>query len=36
MTPVNNLLSVSTEAEHPNFVNPPKGECEARRRADPF
>jgi hypothetical protein len=36
MTPVNNLLSVSTEVEHPNFVNPPKGECEARRRADPF
>ncbi len=23
---MNNLLSVSTEVEHPNFVNPPKGE----------
>lgn len=34
--PVNNLLSVSAEAEHPNFVNPPKGEFEARRGADPF
>ena len=36
MTPVNNLLSVPAEAEHPNFVNPPKGEFEARRGADPF
>jgi hypothetical protein len=36
MKPVNNLLSVSAEAEHPNFVNPPKGEFEARRGADPF
>ena len=26
VTPENNLLSVSAEAEHPNFVNPPKGE----------
>jgi hypothetical protein len=34
--PVNNLLSVSAEAEHPNFVNPPKGEFEARMGADPF
>jgi len=23
-SPVSNLLSVSTWAEHPNFVNPPK------------
>src|SRR6185437_5133615 len=29
--PENNLLSVSADAEHPNFVNPPKGECEAGR-----
>jgi hypothetical protein len=36
LTPVNNLLSVSTEAEHPNFVNPPRGEYEARRGVDPF
>ena len=28
---MNYLLSVSAEAEHPNFVNPPKGVCEARR-----
>lgn len=34
--PVNYLLSVSAEAEHPNFVNPPKGVCEARQGADPF
>jgi hypothetical protein len=36
MTPVNNLLSVSTEVEHPNFVNPPKGEGEARERSGPL
>jgi hypothetical protein len=26
VTPENNLLSVSAKAEHPNLVNPPKGE----------
>jgi hypothetical protein len=34
--PVNNLLSVSTEVEHPNYVNPPKGEVKRERGADPF
>jgi len=34
--PVNNLLSVSTEVEHPNFVNPPKGELKRGTGADPF
>jgi hypothetical protein len=34
--PVNYLLSVSAEAEHPNSVNPPKGEVEATRGAGPF
>ena len=36
MKPVNNLLSVSAEAEHPNFVNPPKGELKLRMGANPF
>jgi len=36
VTPVNNLLSVSAKAEHPNFVNPPKGEVKRRTGADPF
>ena len=35
MRPVNNLLSVSAEAEHPNFVNPPKGELKRRRERTP-
>lgn len=33
---MNYLLSVSAEAEHPNFVNPPKGEFEARQRSGPL
>jgi hypothetical protein len=35
MRPVNNLLSVSAEAEHPNFVNPPKGELKRKREQTP-
>ncbi len=34
--PENNLLSVSVETEHPNFVNPPKGEVEQFVEAGPF
>jgi hypothetical protein len=33
---VSNLLSVSTQVEHPNFVNPPKAKLKQRRGADPF
>ena len=33
---MNNLLSVPTEAGHPNFVNPPKGEVKRVGGSEPL
>lgn len=34
-SPVSNLLSVSTQVEHPNFVNPPKAKLKQGEERTP-